>query len=194
MSIDPRTWAGMSGRSSNRQVRPPGGGSTAVGFAAIFGERNPALVSSTPRPAGNVKTPAEPVGNAPQAVQYGWIGSQHLVDGMSVLYVDQEIPLPAQGVQTTLRDTLGRSAYAPFAHYRAGHWLYLRWDPIFRFANTALDMRFQVGKPTPLSNEQPYNLPGSSRMGGYNAPFRAAQRVPRFSAEPFTIIPQAGRP
>lgn len=191
----PLDWMGMSGRSNNRQgARPPGGSSIAVTMAAIFGERNPATVSSTPRPAGNVKTAAEHVANAPRAVQYGWFGEDaYQTDGMSVLYVDKLIPVPGQGVQAQTKDAIGRSNYAPFVHYRAAHWLYSRWDPIFRFANTALDMRFQVGHPAPLSNEVPYNLPGSSRMGGYNAPFRAAQRVPRFSTEPYTIIPQAGK-
>ena len=181
-----------------RRLSPEQGASLAQSFGHIFGETSPALISSTPRPTtSNVKAPSENLANAPLAVAYGWIGgvTNRQVKGMSVLYVDQINPLPAMGIRTHTQSTIGESGYAPFNHYRAAHWLFAGWDPIQRFANTQLDMRFAVGHPEPLSNIQPYNLPGSVRMGPYFAPFRTAMQVPRFSQEPNTIIPrpQPGR-
>lgn len=185
---------GNIGSGESRRVSPARGASMAIGMPAIFGETNPAMISSTPRMAGNVKTASEKVSDAPTAVQYGWIGNrEYQTDGMSVLYLDKVIPLNSDGIQTGVRDTIGRSAYAPMVHFRAAHWMYSRWDPIFRFANTAMDMRFGVGRPAPLTNAAPGNLPSGARMGPYAAPYRAAYRVPRFSTEPFTIIPKGGK-
>ena len=174
--------------------KPPGGSSSLGSLAGVFNEANPAQITSTPRPAGTMPQHSEKVISAPLAVAYGWIGNDaYQTDGMSVLYVDSVRPAPQPGIRTIVGDMLGRSAYAPYNHYRTGHWLYSRWDPIFRFANTAMDMRFSVGKPPPLSNDSPGNLPFGARMGPYAAPFRSAYQVPRFSTEPFTIIPQAGK-
>lgn len=178
--------------SALRQLGPFHGATSMGSLGGVFNEANPLEVTNTPRPAGSIKAMAEPIHGKPLVVANGWIDRPSQVGGMSTLYMDQIVPIPAQGVQTATRSAIGQSAYAPYMHYRGAHWLYSKWDPIFRYANTAMDMRFQVGRPGFLSNEQPGNIPGTARMGPYAAPYRAAWQVPRFSSEPFTIIPRSG--
>ena len=175
-----------------RSIKPPGGSTNQGGVAAIFGETNPSNATDTPRVAGNIPARGDPVTTAPKAVLYGSFGNDPAqTAGMSVLWVDQINPMPSQGVQGLVKSAIGQSAYAPWVHYRLSNWLNAGWDPIFRFANTAMDMRWRAGTTQPVTNEQPLNMPGATRMGPPYAPGRAAQYVPRFSSEPYTIIPQA---
>lgn len=176
-----------------RRVTPQQGGTTFGQLTDIFGESQPVVVSNTPRPAGNLKPPAEPIAGKGTAIANGWIYGPAQTAGMSVLYVDQILRLPGQGIQGHTKSAIGESAYVPFNHYRAAHWLFAGWDPIFRYANTYLDVRFAAGSAKGPTNETPNNLPGSARWGTNYAPFRVAWQVPRFSTEPNTIVPKPGR-
>lgn len=173
-----------------RQFRPQMAGTLLSGLAAVFGESNPAQVTDTPRTVGYVPAKAEPISGKARTVANGWIDRPSQTKGMSVLYVDQIQAQPDPEVRGIVQSAINHSRYAPFFHFRGGHWLYSRWDPIFRFANTAMDMRASVGKIAPLSNGQMGNIPATAKMGPYAAPYRTAYYIPRFSTEPNTIIPQ----
>lgn len=148
-------------------------------------------LTNTPRPAGKIGLKGEPISGKPLTVANGWIDRPSQTKGMSVLYIDQVLHLPdAQVSAQGLQSNIARSRYAPYTHVRNAWWLYRDWMPVRRFINTEMDMRFQVGKVAPFSNEQRGNLPGGVQMGPYYAPFRGAWLVPRFSTEPYTVIPQ----
>lgn len=190
-----RNFFGIGSKADQgRKVAPTHGSTTwAGGLGAIFGDL-PDKLTDTPRTVtGNYPDTAERINTAPLASMYGWISRPNQTKGMSVLFVDQINRLPNATLVGQTQSTLQRSNDAPFNHYRTSWWLYSGWDPVFRFANTALDMRWSVAKPGTLSNAQPNNLPSGARMGPYNSPFAAAWQIPRFSTEPNTIIPQAGR-
>jgi hypothetical protein len=159
--------------------------------AAIFGEANPAQVTDTPRLVGIVPVAGEPIHGKPLVVANGWIDRPSQVRGMSVLYIDQIQKQPNPAVQGITKSAINHSSYAPYHHVRNGWWMYANWDPIFRFANTAMDMRFQVGKIAPMSNAQMGNLPGGVAMGPFASPYRSAYQVPRFSTEPSVITPRS---
>ncbi len=160
-------------------------------LAAAFGEANPAQVTDTPRMVGITPTMAEPIHGKPLTVANGWIDRPSQTAGMSVLYIDQIQKQPNPAVQGIVKSVINHSSYAPYHHNRSGWWLYSKWDPIFRFANTAMDMRFQVGKISPLSNGAMGNMPGGVMMGPFASPYRSAYQVPRFSTEPSVITPMS---
>lgn len=180
---------------AGRTFKPAGGGSQAVSFAAIFGETDPMEITSTPRPVGVVPAKGQPVSTSPLTVANGWINRPNQTKGMSVLYVDQLNQQPLPNMSGHTRSAINESSYAPIVHYRGAHWLFAGWDPVYRFANTAMDMRFSVGRrpnQTGTANT-PAVVPGTATMGPYAVPFTQAWRVPRFSTEPNTIIPQSGK-
>ena len=175
-----------------RALKAPGGSTSQGNVAAIFGETNPSNATDTPRVAGNIPARGLPVETAPMAVLYGSMGNDPWqTGGMSVLWVDQINRLPSNGVQGLTKSAIGQSGYAPFQHYRFVNWLNDNWDPIRRYNNTAMDMRWRAPHVAPVSNDSPLNMPGGTRMGPPYAPSRSAYLTPRFSAEPYTIIPQA---
>lgn len=183
--------AQLGAGSKPRQFRPERSGTVLQDLASAFGEANPAQVTDTPRTVGFTNARAEPIGGKEQYVANGWINRPSQTVGMSTFYVDQIQRQPDPEVGGITVSAINHSRYVPFYHQRGGHWIWSKWDPIFRFAMTAMDMRFQVGKIAPLTNQQPGNIPGTARMGPFAAPYRAAWQVPRFSTEPYTIIPQA---
>lgn len=174
-----------------RPIRPARSGSIMESLAAAFGEANPSQVTDTPRLVGIVPATAEPIHGKPLVVANGWIDRPAQTKGMSVLYIDQIQQQPNPAVQTVVSSAINHSSYAPYHHNRSGWWLYSKWDPIFRFANTAMDMRFQVGKIAPLSNGAMGNIPGGVMMGPFASPYRSAYQVPRFSTEPSVITPMS---
>jgi hypothetical protein len=179
--------AGQQGRP----LRPARSGTMVESLAAAFGEANPAQVTDTPRLVGVVPASAEPIHGKPLTVANGWIDRPSQVAGMSVLYIDQIQQQPNPAVQTVVSSAINHSSYAPYHHVRNGWWMYSKWDPIFRFANTAMDMRFQVGKIARMSNAQMGNIPGGVTMGPFASPYRSAYQVPRFSTEPSIITPRS---
>lgn len=182
-----------AGRNERRKVKPSGSESVQVpSLAAIFGEANPAQVSETPRPVGTYPAKGENIELQQSAVANGWMFQPRQVSGMSVLYVDSVQRIPDPSISGITNSSIRHSTYVPYNHITHAHWLYSRWDPIQRFTNTYMDVRFAAGHIAPLSNGEPGNIPGTAKMGPYAAPFRQAWLVPRFSTEPNTIIPQPG--
>ncbi len=173
-----------------RRYKPESGNVAWPELAAIFGEANPMAVTDTPRPVGIYPATAEPIHGKPLAVANGWIDRPNQTKGMSVLMVDHIVHMPDAEVRGITASAINHSRYVPYNHPRNQFWMNSNWDPIYRYANTNIDLRWSVGHPTPLSNQQPTNVPSGARMGPYAAPFRTAWRVPRFSTEPYTIIPQ----
>ena len=177
-----------------RAFRPERGGTIVASLAAVFGEANPAQVTDTPRTVGITPARAVRVESAPTLIANGWVDSRQQTGGMSTLYIDQIQRQPDAEIQGTLKSAINHSRYAPYVHQRSGHWLNARWDPIFRFANTAMDMRWKVGHiGLQTQGNTGQTVPGSAIMGPYAAPFRVAYQVPRFSTEPNTIVPQSSR-
>lgn len=176
-----------------RSFRPERSATSVTDLAGAFGEANPAQVTDTPRTIGLTPVKGEPIHGKPLTVANGWIDQRWQTGGMSVLYIDQANKMPDAEVQGIQKSAINHSRYAPYYHGKNAFWMFARWDPIFRFANTAMDMRWNVGHVAPLTANQPGNIPGTARMGPYAAPYRSAYVIPRFSTEPATIIPQATR-
>lgn len=173
--------------------RPPRSATVQPDIFAVVSETNPATITDTPRTVMYGRTHNGHVADGAESIAWGRVSSAAQTGGMSTLYVDQVQKLPDAEVQGGVRSAINQSRYAPFVHVKHAFWLYKRWDPIFRFANTAMDMRFGAGHVAPLSQQEPGNIPSTARMGPYAAPYRAAYVTPRFSTEPYTIVPQSSR-
>lgn len=142
--------------------------------------------------------------SALNAVEYGWLAAPPQVGGMSMgaspaeamstLAVDQLNKMPVSSSPTVVRaPQFQRSLYEQFNHYRTSWPLYLGWRSIRDDSNTNFESRVGAMRVKPSANPggAGQNQPGGVRM---NPPLShdmmsAAWRVPRFSTEPYTIIP-----
>jgi hypothetical protein len=137
------------------------------------------------------------VGSA-QAAYYGWYATPPQVEGMSTYWVDQIIAMPVSSAPWTTQPPQQRRSFAEReAHYRSHSPLFLgaMQRAIRDDTNTQLDIRTGAAPVKPSVNPTSYgsNQPGGVRMSpalGYDA-LLPAWRVPRFSTEPYTIVPIA---
>jgi hypothetical protein len=140
--------------------------------------------------------------DAAQATWYGWlsgtpqVGSMSYGDpngSMSSFFVDQVRKMPISSSSTVVRaPARQRSLYERYNHYRQRFELYTGWRVMRDDSNTLIDYRGGALRVKPQPTAGGGNLPGGVRM---NAPLShdmmsAAWRIPRFSTEPYTIIPQ----
>lgn len=189
-------------------------GSSEVDVASLAGGSN--VLTKDPPVPGKMQTAAymdpTPLDSpraigANQAVWYGWLSEPQMVAGMGRLLIDSLIKMPVSTTPTVARPPLiQRSAYEQIAHYRhqqdlnfLSRQLGPRDDSNTRFSNIAAD---DLGNAGPgVSGPRVKTSGQAGRVvqpsGAVSTPpiehslYLAAWRVPRFSTEPYTIIPES---
>jgi hypothetical protein len=143
-----------------------------------------------------------------QAIYYGWLAEPTAQIGMGRLLVDSLIKMPVSSSPTVVRPPLiQRSAYEQIAHYRHQQDLNLlsrqqglRDDAMTRYSEFEVDAQGNSTTPrgprVKTSGQAGYRGPvqpsGATSMPPIeHSLYSAAWRVPRFSTEPFTILPQS---
>ena len=188
-------------------------GSTEVDVAFLAGG-DKVLATDPPKP-GQMRTAAymdptpldtpKAIG-ANQSIWYGWLSEPQFAAGMGRLLIDALIKMPVSSSPTVARPPLiQRSAYEQINHYRhqqdlnlLSRQMGLRDDSNTRFSglvvgDDGLPTR-QVGPRVKTSGQQGTVVQPSSAVSAppiEHSLYMAAWRVPRFSTEPYTIVPES---
>jgi hypothetical protein len=137
---------------------------------------------------------------AQQAAWYGWLSEPPAQRGVGRLLVDALIKMPVSSSPTVVRPPLiQRSAYEQIAHYRVGfdmnylsRQMGLRDDSNTNFESRVGAARLKTSGQIGAAGGGPIQPSGATSTPPIeHSLYMAAWRVPRFSTEPFTVIPQS---
>lgn len=145
-----------------------------------------------------------------QSIFYGWLSEPANQTGIGRLLVDALIKMPISSSPTVVRPPLiQRSAYEQIAHYRhqqdlnlLSRQMGLRDDSMTRFSSFEVDKQGNTTTPRgpriKTTGQASQSITGPLQPSGATSVppmehslYLAAWRIPRFSTEPFTIVPQS---